>query len=70
MEVKNVKRYSYSFKLIATRLLLQTPDGDPHKKILFGILNFESVTSYQWLNFYIVTNAEFKNLNLLENGSS
>ncbi len=40
-------RYSfYSFKVFATKLLLQTLDGGPHKMFFLDFRNFEFVKSY------------------------
>ncbi len=40
MEVKISKPYSYySYYVFATKVLLRTPDGGPHKTIFWG--NFE-----------------------------
>ncbi len=47
MGVKISKRYSfYSFKDFATKLLLQTLDGGPHKMFFLDFWNFELVKSY------------------------
>ncbi len=46
MGVKISKRYSFSFTVLATKLLLQILDGDPHKMFLLEFSNFELVKRY------------------------
>ena len=60
--MKISKRYSFkSFKVFATKLLLQAPDGGPHKIFFCNIEIFGSLRVINNLHL-IVTVGKFKNL--------
>ena len=66
MKFQNSFYSFYSFKVVATKLLLQTQDGGPHKIFFLEFWHFEFGKSYKNLIFDIVLSGKFKNLHFIE----